>query len=98
MSRGLGRIQKLILEILEKEKNYRGHGWYNVGLLTYQVIYGIDYWDLDRMDGNPTESEKQSVWRAVRRLEKLGYIESRIKTHPPSIHKDTKTKELKIKV
>lgn len=99
MSRGLGRIQKLILEILEKEKNYRGHGWYDVGSLTYQVIYGINYWNLEHRDGNPTESEKQSVYRAVRRLESLGHIESRIRTHPQKIHKDTKTKEIrKIKV
>jgi len=44
----------------------------------------------------PTESEKQSVYRAVRKLESSKYIISRIRTHPPQIEYDTKTKEIKI--
>ena len=98
MSRGLGRIQKIILENLEEKKG----DWIDVSSIIYQIVNGIDCFKGGCRNDEiikPTESEKQSVWRAVRRLEKLGYIESRIKTHPPRIHKDTKDKEIrKIKV
>ena len=90
MGRGLGKIQRTILDILStKGDEYleddidgfmvRIRGWLSVGSVAYMVLYGLDCFE--RTDGviNPTppESQMQPIWRAIRTLEKRGIIESR---------------------
>lgn len=78
MSKGFGKIQRKIIDILKysREKGYKE--WHDVGSLSYQVVYGIDYWDKDLFLNKPNNSIKQSIYRAVRILERKGVIESKI--------------------
>lgn len=90
MGRGLGKIQRTILEILRTKgdayledavdgRYERVRGWQSVGNLIYMVLYGLDCFE--RTDGvihpTPPESQMQPIWRAIRTLEKRGVIESR---------------------
>ncbi len=89
MSKGLGKVQKRIIEILKYEKE-RGVEWYDIGSLTYQVVN--DYIKIRKSDyKEPTKSEQQVVYRAIRTLEKYFFITSRIR-----IKNKNKIKEIKI--
>lgn len=87
MSRNLGKIQKQILEILEEKKR----DWYDVSSIIDQIVNGIN----NEINESP-EITKQLVLIVVRRLERLGHIESRIKTSLPITHLDIKTKEIRL--
>lgn len=58
-------------------------GWYDALSLTWQIVNGEDCFNKDHWEEvrnpsrKPTEAELQSVWRAIRCLEKRGLIESR---------------------
>jgi len=100
MGRGLGTIQRRILEIIENEEaegkyvEYINHhkvtysGWTDVEDLIPYVVNGPNCYD--KIDDNnlehydpkfifkePTETDKQAIWRAIRTLEKRGLIESK---------------------
>ena len=79
MSKGFGKIQQKIIEILKYEREKDHKEWYDIGSLSYQVIYGIECWHRDLRENEPNNSIKQSIYRAVRTLEKKGVIESKIK-------------------
>lgn len=101
MSKGLGKIERRILEVLKwqrkKDKEfyrvhpqYKPHYDHDITMTMYQVFYGDNYWrkienSYDEYDKEFTEkygyhdfeltaSQKQRVWRAVRSLERKGYV------------------------
>jgi len=91
MSRGLGKIQRRILEALEYEVDKNKKKLRDAGSLNYQVVNGVGYWnDEDELtngmtraekreyfkNSKPTESQYQSIARAIRSLEKSGSIHS----------------------
>jgi hypothetical protein len=61
MSRGLGELQRFVLEQLESRR-----GWIDVGWLAYRR-YG---------DGRPTAAQVESLRRAVRTLAARGLVET----------------------
>jgi len=68
MSRGLGKVERFILEVLTKRKEQR------MNLLTLAGLFqfGLDWNDEPLSD--ITKSTYQSVARAVGSLERKGYI------------------------
>jgi len=78
MSKGFGKIQQKIIEILKYKREKDHKEWYDISSLSYQVVYGIDCWDKDIYLSNPNNSIKQSIYRAIRTLEKKGVIKSKI--------------------
>lgn len=90
MSRGLGKIQRKILELL---KDYKKE-WEYYDNLFYYVIFGINHFNkMDDMhelydkdyyneywNKKPSESEKQSFWRSMRTLKKRSLIEIKMMT------------------
>lgn len=90
MSRGLGKIERKILEVLEYKKEQSdiegAEKKVYVTKLVPEVYFDIYYWDrLDEDSGlyesnfrgeKITDAMFQSVWRAVRSLEKKGHIET----------------------
>ena len=66
MSRGLGKVQREILDIIEKQDLDDGV-WLSIDSILIQM---------DAVKPYP-HSKAQSIWRALRRLEKLGYIKTR---------------------
>jgi len=95
MSRGLGRIERRILEVLDfyrqQHSQYYEHttgGGLPISELQYCVYYSNDYWDkcndmkyYSETHGKLTESQQQSIWIAVRRLEKKGLVKTYRKPH-----------------
>jgi len=65
MSRGLGKVQKEILDIIEKRDLDDGV-WMPIESILIQM---------DAIKPYP-HSKAQSIWRALRRLEKLEYIKT----------------------
>lgn len=81
MGRGLGEIQKKIIEILKHERKKYAREWYdiiNVAWLVHNGLYCFESLDGHHIPEEPPESVKQSVWRAVRSLEKRGLIKTKI--------------------
>lgn len=78
MGRGLGKVQKQILEILKEDQ----HEWIQMSSLMMKLFGTDDDWDLRY---RASEAFRQSIYRALRTLEKRGIIESRIRQqgHPP---------------
>lgn len=78
MGRGPGKLQRKIVEILKNEKP---EDWYDVGSLAFQVFDPIHGANCFRVSGynpeKPSESQMQSLWRAIRLLEKRGLLRSR---------------------
>ena len=78
MGRGLGKLQRKILEVLANEK---GEEWYDIGSLAFQVFDSIHGVDCFRVSGynpeKPTEVQMQSFWRAIRSLEERGLLRSK---------------------
>ncbi len=66
MSRGLGKVQKEILDIIEK-RDLGDDVWMPIAFILIQMGAVKPY----------PHSKAQSIWRALRRLEKLGYIKTR---------------------
>jgi len=66
MSRGLGKVQREILDIIEKSDLDDGV-WMPIDSILIQM---------DAIKPYP-HSKAQSIWRALRRLEKLGYTKTR---------------------
>ena len=66
MSRGLGKVQREILDIIEKLDLDDGV-WMPIESILIQM---------DAVKSYP-HSKAQSIWRALRRLEKLGYTKTR---------------------
>lgn len=66
MSRGLGAVQREILEIIAEE---------DLGKEEYLPINVV----LSKMKASPLypQSKAQTIWRAIRRLEQLGHIEAK---------------------
>jgi len=72
MSKGLGRIEKLVLEALKREKDNRIPP--DVMTIAYMVHNGLDCWIvLDSVD-EPPHAVYQSVCRVVRNLERKGLV------------------------
>lgn len=91
MSRGLGKLQKRIIERLKVHKStvkfhqFVEHevvafeGWHSIAELLHEVQDDFPtngLWD-DYNYHERTETEKQSFWRAIRCLEKRGIIETK---------------------
>lgn len=80
MSRGLGKTQRKIIEILKYEREE----WCGVNSIAYQVVYGKNVWEKKYNIGEeperPDKSMMQSIWQSVRRLEKRKILESRDNT------------------
>lgn len=93
MGRGLGKIQRGVLEVLKTKSPSHGlhesvngtwmvvEGWYDVLSVAHMVIRGIDCFEGGIKGGidyrKLTESELQLVWRAIRGLGKRKHIEAR---------------------
>ena len=71
---GLGKTQKKIMEILEKQKEFGGH--IGMKLLVYLVYQPeLDFSEMRGSAENPaTRSQLNSVRRAVRSLKKRGLV------------------------
>lgn len=63
MSRGLGKVQKTILNIIKKQ-DLGNDEWLSIGSIHTHM-------DADKLYPH---SKAQSIWRAIRRLETLGYV------------------------
>jgi len=77
MSRGLGRIERLILESLQRKDSHEVLGVWD---LAYMVHNGIDCFARtidDPQPEKPPYAVYQSVCRAARKLEKKGIIRGR---------------------
>jgi hypothetical protein len=80
MCRGLSKTQKTIIEVLKCEKERHNREWYDVSSLMWQIKNGLDCFSkFDFEPVEPSNVEKQSYWRAIRLLEKRGFLESRKK-------------------
>lgn len=66
MSRGLGKVQREILDIIEKQDLGDGE-WMSIDSVLIQMEAVKSY----------PHSKAQTIWRALRRLEKLGYTKTR---------------------
>lgn len=74
MSRGLGKVQRQILEFLER------NGKADLSTLI-EHIYGVGHYGvMGKYEGAQAEDKKEyvTVSRAVSRLEKLGYVKKSI--------------------
>ncbi len=76
MGRGLGRIQRKIIQRLKTRKpDPPCPGYHDVRTLAHEIMHDFEVWD-NYTYRALTESESQSFWRALRTLEKRGLIES----------------------
>ena len=72
MSKGLGKVERLVLEALKGQDSHRV---LSVGDLAYMVHWGIDCFQTsDGPPSSPPYAVYQSVCRAVRSLERKGLI------------------------
>ena len=72
MSKGLGRIERLVLDALERESGNRIP--LDVVTLAYMVHNGLDCWITSDLVDKPPYAVYQSVCRAVRNLERKGLV------------------------
>lgn len=75
MSRGIGLLQKKILEL------FNDCGAVSINEIT-RYVYDLDY-------DKPTDSQHKSVCRAVRKLEKRGLVKTKILTRKKDSRKDS---------
>lgn len=74
MSKGLGRVEKIVLEALKRCGD--SHVPLTVGAVTCQVYYGFDcFAGAELCPCNPPNAVYQTVARAVRSLERKGLVE-----------------------
>lgn len=72
MSRGLGKVESFVLEAIA-DKGGKVPG---IGELALKWVYGMDVFRTDRNLGGqePSRAVYQSICRAVRSLERKGYV------------------------
>lgn len=81
MSRGLGKIERKIIEELKKMKLHKSYKieWKCHTDLKSLVYYVFDLYDEISEDNSdkPTQSQYISTWHAVKSLEKKGIVETK---------------------
>ncbi len=89
MSRGLGAVQRLVLDVLaerdEEQSEYRWAGVFEIahrqvcgGELQWEGDWPYETWECDACaPGRPTAATQESIRRAIRTLEKAGLVETK---------------------
>jgi len=87
MGKGLGKIQKKILEVLDELKTRDQKDWFSLRVV---VIFLYTPWQIDRKhernrdiiefrkDWSYGKNEHRRIWESVRMLEKRGLVKVRI--------------------
>lgn len=75
MSKGLGKMEHKIIEVLGYEYNKSQRENVYFGDLVYQVVNGVGCFHSNNNLLTPTNSQTQSTYRSIQSLEKKGILE-----------------------
>ena len=78
MSKGLGKIERAVIEFLEGESRGGSTGW-----IAYAIFFP-KYYEEDKPGPDPTPAQYKSLLRALNSLERKGFLTSEKKTNWPS--------------